>query len=193
MPKQKNYRTETNSRSGLRKPSRGDRNLQFLRRHHTLTTAVFTTTALSISMLAGISNESVPFGASLAVVSLPFAISVNMALQADISNLSIEIRHQVRLLNLKALGFTALGIFVAFLQVFYNASQFKSSEGIYLAIIALAGVGAWPHAIECLYIVRRHLRHDRRRASVPQRRLRRTSAATFSPHRSRPRRFRQTL
>jgi hypothetical protein len=136
---------------GLRRPDRGARN-------PTGITALLVSVVLATSALAAVANNDPIFGICLAIVLLPVAITMNAGLLADLHGLPLEAKRHIGLLARKATWASLIGFVLAVLQAITGVANLQSSNAVSLTIAALAGVGAWPHAIEARYTVRRSVR-----------------------------------
>ncbi|WP_329060482.1 hypothetical protein [Amycolatopsis sp. NBC_01480] len=120
----------------------------------------------TVSTLAAVAEHDPIFAICLAIVTFPLAITLNARLLADLFSLPAQVNTHIGLLVRKVAVTCAIGFVLAVLQVVTGAANILSSNALSLTIAVLAGVGAWPHAIEAHYTVRQKLlRRTQRQAT----------------------------
>lgn len=147
---------------GLHRPSRGTRNRQFFRRNPAGITALLVSVVLASSTLAAVTDNDPIFGICLAIVMLPVIITMNAGLLADLHSPPTHAKTHLGLLARKAGWTSVIGFILAILQFITGVANLQSANAFSLTIAALAGVGAWPHAIEAHYTGRRSVRRPTR-------------------------------
>jgi hypothetical protein len=75
-----------------------------------------------------------------------------------LSGLPAPVKTHLGLLLRRVAVTSVIGFVLAVLQLFTGTANVLSSNAFNLTVAALAGVGAWPHAIEAHYTVRLKLR-----------------------------------
>jgi hypothetical protein len=135
------HRTSTTRTFGLHRPSRGTRKRQFLRRNPVGITALLVSVVLASSV----------------------TITMNAELLADLHSLPTHAKTHLGLLARRAGWTSVIGFILAILQFITGVANLQSANAFSLTIAALAGVGAWPHAIEAHCTGRRSVRRPTRR------------------------------
>jgi hypothetical protein len=131
------------------------------------------------SVTLGIRHQSPIFAVTVAVVATPLGLIYATREVVVRYRLSSELRSQINLLAKKAVAFAAIGFTIVALQETFVPGVFKSDNAAFLAIAALAGAGAWPHALEAHHVVKRHLEEQRQSTATTRRPQRRISKRKY--------------